>query len=181
VGCAGSGHQGFVQCRLAWAQNAVAVRRYAQSSKETTMRRTVLAFTCALALSVPSIAAAADNYGCDAVNFSAEVMEKMPNAKRLCRGLTEKNNGVYVHYVGKVVSSSAEGVTVDLIDKDNKAVTRVTFVPTDEQTVMLDNKKMKYKEAKPGTKLDFYIEASRWGLFTNPEQPVMKVTKVEHL
>ena len=136
---------------------------------------------CSLFLGVPLAASAATNYGCDSVNFSPEVMEKMPNAKRLCRGLTERNDGVYVHYVAKVVSSTADAVTVDLLDKDEKAVTRVTFTPTADQTVTMDNKKVKYKEAKPGQKLDFYIEASRWGLFSNPGDPVMKVTKVEAL
>jgi hypothetical protein len=143
--------------------------------------KTTLAIACALVLAAPAAMSAGTNYGCDAVNFSAEVMEKMPNAKRLCRGLTEKNDGVYVHYVAKVVSSSPEAVTVDFLDKDEKAVSRVTFTPTADQTVTIENKKMKYREAKPGTKLDFYIEASRWGLFSNPGEPVMKVTKVEQL
>ena len=143
--------------------------------------KTTLAIACALALSIPAVVSAADNYGCDAVNFSAEVMAKMPNAKRLCRGLTEKNDGVYVRYVGKVVSSSADSVTVDLLDKDEKAVTRVTFAPAAGQTVTLDKKKVGYREAKPGTKLDFYVNASRWGLFSNPGDPVMKVSKVEQL
>ena len=143
--------------------------------------KTTLALACTLALAVPAVASAGTNYGCDAVNFSPEVMAKMPNAKRLCRGLTEKNDGVYVHYVGKVVSSSADAVTVDLLDKDEKAVTRVTFAPAADQTVTMDNKKTKYRETKPGTKLDFYIEASRWGLFSNPGDPVMQVTKVEQL
>jgi hypothetical protein len=141
----------------------------------------MLATVCAFAVAVPALAGAGTNYGCDAVNFSAEVMEKMPNAKRLCRGLTEKNDGVYVHYIAKVVSSSPESTTVDFLDKDEKAVTRVTFAPADNQTVTMDKKKIMYREAKPGTKLDFYIEASRWGLFSNPGEPVMKVTKVEHL
>jgi hypothetical protein len=143
--------------------------------------KTTLAIACALVLAAPAAMSAGTNYGCDAVNFSAEVMEKMPNAKRLCRGLTEKNDGVYVHYVAKVVSSSPEAVTVDFLDKDEKAVSRVTFTPTADQTVSIENKKVKYREAKPGTKLDFYIEASRWGLFSNPGEPVMKVTKVEQL
>ena len=141
----------------------------------------ILALACALALAAPAVASAGNNYGCDAVNFSPEVMQKMPNAKRLCRGLTEKNDGVYVKYVGKVVSSSADSVTVDLLDKDEKAVTRVTFAPAAGQTVTLDKKKVGYREAKAGTKLDFYVNASRWGLFSNPGDPVMKVTKVEQL
>ena len=141
----------------------------------------VAGIACSLFLGVPLAASAGTNYGCDSVNFSPEVMEKMPNAKRLCRGLTERNDGVYVHYVAKVVSSKPDAVTVDLLDKDEKAVTRVTFTPAADQTVTMDNKKVKYKEAKPGQKLDFYIEASRWGLFSNPGDPVMQVTKVEAL
>ena len=67
-------------------QNGDAASRYTQSSKETPMRRTLLALACGLALSVPSIASAADDYGCDSVNFGQEVLAKLPNAKKLCRG-----------------------------------------------------------------------------------------------
>ena len=145
------------------------------------MKRMTLALACALALSACTSTGTGTDYGCDAVNFSAEVLEKMPNAKRLCRGLTEKNDGVYVKYVAKVVSSSPEAMTVDFLDKDDKAVSRVTFSPKADQTVTMDNKKVQYREAEPGTELDFYINASRWGLFSDPGAPLMEVTKVEHL
>jgi hypothetical protein len=152
------------------------------SSKETTMKRTMLAFACALAVSVPSIATAADdNYGCDAVNFSPEVLAKLPNAKKLCRGVTEKNGGIYVKYVGRVVASSPESTTIEFIDKDKKAVSRATFKPAADQMADVDGKKMKYSELKKGTELRFYIENKRWGLYGAPNDTAMQILSVEQL
>ena len=121
------------------------------------------------------------NYGCDSVNFGEEVLAKLPNAKKLCRGIKEKDGGVFVHYVGKVVAASPESVTVEFLDKDEKAVSRATFVPAADQMVSVDKKKMKYSDVKPGTKLDFYIQSTRWGLYSNPDESKMTVVKVEQL
>ncbi|HEX5650523.1 MAG TPA: hypothetical protein VFX69_12780 [Steroidobacteraceae bacterium] len=140
-----------------------------------------LALACAFALSASPAAWAGPNYGCDSVNFGQEVLDKFPNAKRLCRGIKEKDGGIYVHYVGKVVASSPESVTVEFLDKDEKAVSRATFVPAADQSVSIENKKMKYSDVKKGTKLDFYIENNRWGLYMNPGEAKMTVLKVEQL
>ena len=45
-----------------------------------------LAIACALVLAAPAAMSAGPNYGCDAINFSDEVMAKMPNAKRCAVG-----------------------------------------------------------------------------------------------
>ena len=146
------------------------------------MKKSMLAFACALALSVPSIAAAADdNYGCDSVNFGEEVLAKLPNAKKLCRGVTERNGGVYVKYVGRVVASSPESTTIEFIDKDKKAVSRATFKPAADQMAEVDGKKMKYSDLKKGTELHFYIENKRWGLYGGPSDKAMQILSVEQL
>jgi hypothetical protein len=135
---------------------------------------------CALAISAPSLATAAgENYGCESINFSQEVLTQMPNAKKLCRGIKEKNGGVYVHYVAKVESVSPTSVTVSFLDKDDKAVSRITFEPSADQTMMLDKKATKYTDLTKGQKVDFWVEHSKWGLFATPDSPMMKITKVE--
>jgi len=146
------------------------------------MKRTMLALACALALSVPTIAGAADdNYGCDAVNFGQEVLAKLPNAKKLCRGVTEKNGGVYVKYVGRVVDTSADATTIEFLDKDNKAVSRAKFKPAAGQMASVNGKQMKYSELKKGTELRFYIENKRWGLFGAPNDTAMQILSVQQL
>jgi hypothetical protein len=139
------------------------------------------ALVCAFALSASPLVWAGPNYGCDSVNFSKEVLDKFPNAKKACRGLKEKDGGIYVHYVGKVVATSPESVTVEFLDKDDKGVSRATFVPAADQMVTVANKKTKYNDLQRGTKLDFYIENNRWGLYMNPGEPKMTVLKVEQL
>lgn len=141
----------------------------------------IATITCALVLAVPALAHADSNYGCDSINFGAEVLEHMPNAKKLCRGIAEKNGTVYVHYVAQVESKTATNVTVKFLDKDDKAVSRVTFEPTADQTVMLEKKATKYTSLDKGQKLDFWIAQNKWGLFSSPDGKAMKILSVEHL
>ena len=137
---------------------------------------------CTLVLAVPAIASASSkNYGCDSINFGAEVLEKMPNAQKLCRGIAEKNGTVYVHYIAEVESRTATDVTVKFLDKNDKAVSRVKFEPTSDQTVMIDKKATKYTSLDKGQKLDFWIAQNKWGLFSNPDGKAMKIVSVEQL
>jgi hypothetical protein len=146
------------------------------------LMKILCSITCVLALSVPAVAAAADdNYGCDAINFGEEVLQKMPNAKKLCRGIKSKGDGVYVHYIAEVESAKPDAIKVKFLDKDNKAVSRVTFQPTDDQSVMIDNKSHKYSSLEKGQKLDFWIEHKRWGLYSNPDGKLMQIVSVEQL
>lgn len=139
---------------------------------------------CALVLSVPAVASAqakAKGYGCDSINFSKDVLDRMPNAQKLCRGVTEREGGVYVAYLAEVVSKTDKSVTVDFKDKDNKPVSRVEFAPTMDQTVRMGGKDVKYSSLKKGDQLDFYIEHNRWGLFASPQGQPMTIMHVQQL
>jgi hypothetical protein len=154
---------------------------FAQTTKQGTLMKLIATITCALALAIPAVASADSSHGCDIVNFGAEVLEKMPNAKKLCRGIAEKNGTVYVHYIAEVESRTATDVTVKFLDKNDKAVSRVKFEPTSDQTVMVDKKASKYTSLDKGQKLDFWIAQNKWGLFSNPDGKAMKIVSVEQL
>ncbi len=143
--------------------------------------KTISTLVFALALMSPAVFAADPNYGCDSVNFGDEVLAKMPNAKALCRGIAEKNGGIYVHYIAEVESRDASSVTVKFLDKDNKPVTRVKFEPMADQTVMMDKKSVKYSSLKKGEKIDIWIEHKKWGLYASPDGSAMKINSVERL
>jgi hypothetical protein len=135
---------------------------------------------CSLVLAMPTMALAA-GYGCDNVNFSAEVLAKMPNAQKLCHDVAEKNGGIYAHYVAEVESAKADAVTVKFLDKDNKAVSRVTFQPAADQTVSIQKKPTKFSSLSKGQKLDFWIQHNKWGLYASPDGKPMTIVSVEPL
>jgi hypothetical protein len=145
------------------------------------MKTTLGAIVSALFLFAPAMASAEAGYGCDSVNFSQEVLDKFPNAKKACRGVMEKNGSVYVKYTGKVVSSSPESTTVEFLDKDNKPVSRATFKPAADQMASVSGKKTKYSALEKNTELNFYIEHNRWGLYSSPDSTAMTILSVEQL
>jgi hypothetical protein len=136
---------------------------------------------CVLVLAMPAIALAGAGPGCDLINFGADVLAKFPNAAKACHGVSEKNGGIYVHYVGEVVAVDKEAVTVHFLDVDGKALSKVKFAPAADQTAKLEGKATKYTDLKKGTKLDFWIEHNKWGLFSSPDDKAMKILSQEML
>jgi hypothetical protein len=136
---------------------------------------------CVALLSIPAIALAASPKSCDAVNLGPEVLAKFPNAVRACHDLSEKNGGIYMHYVAKVVDVAKDGVTVEMLDTNNKAVSRVKFVPAADQMAKVEGKDESFGALKKGTKLDLYIEHSKWGLYASPDGKRMTIVSQETL
>lgn len=140
--------------------------------------------TCACAFMLvgpaPTLAANAE-LGCESVDFSQEVLAGLPNARLLCRGVMEMDGGVYVKYAGKVVASSEDSTTVELLDKNEKPASRVTFKPRLEQMTWVEDSKVTYRSLKTGARLTFYIEHHRWGLYGAPDGAVMSIVSVQQL
>lgn len=136
---------------------------------------------CVLLLAMPALAVAEGGKGCDLVNLGADVLAKFPNAARACHGVIEKNGGIYMHYVAEIVAVDNDSVTVNMLDTSGKAISQVKFAPAADQTVKLEGKEMKYTSLKKGTKLDFYIEHSKWGLYASPDSNRMTIISREDL
>ena len=115
------------------------------------------------------LAVAADRLGCDSVNFGEEVLAKFPNAKAACIDVKEKNGGIYAHYRADVVAVEKDAVTVHMLNHEGKAISKVKFVPSADQVATVDGKDTKFTDLKKGTKLDLYIEHSKWGLYASPD------------
>ena len=136
---------------------------------------------CIALVAVPAIAAAADEYGCDRVNFSEEVVAKFPNAARGCRGVTMRDNEAYVQYRVEVVAAGKETVTVHVLGKDDKGISKVKFAPKEGATINIDGKKTPYSKLKEGTQMDLYMSHDRWGLYADPASTPMNIISREDL
>ena len=80
-----------------------------------------------------------------------------------------------MHYVGEVVATDKDAVTVD------KGIVRVKLAPAAGQTAKFEGKDTSYMSLKKGTKLDFYIEHSKWGLYATPDGQRMTIISREDL
>ena len=133
-----------------------------------------------LAWPVLTLAAEPDQ-GCDRVNFDTEILANLPNARTLCRGVVERTDGLYVQFVAQVVDSSETLATVELLDRDEKPISRVTFRPREGQMTWVEDAKITYGSLKKGTRHDYYIEHRRWGLHAAPDESPMMIVSVQQL
>lgn len=140
-----------------------------------------LSMVLAALLAVPAIAVAADEIGCQSVNFGADVIAEFPNAVRACRGVKEKDGTVYARYVAKVVDTSNDTVTVVFEDKDGKGVSRVVFATAGDPGLSMGGKDTKYSDLKKGDVIDMWVPHSRFGLYGTPGGPKLNVVSKETL
>ncbi len=140
-----------------------------------------LSLVLATLLAVPAIAVAADEIGCQSVNFGADVLAEFPNAVRACRGVKEKDGTVYARYVAKVVDTSKGNLTVVFEDKDGKGVSKVVFAPTGDAGLSMGGKDTKYSSLKKGDVIDMWVPHSRFGLYGTPGGPKLTVVSKETL
>ena len=136
---------------------------------------------CLSLLALPAFAVASDRQGCDLVNFGADVLAKFPNAMEACIDVREKEGGIYAHYQADVIAVATDSVTIDILNHEGKAISRVTFVPAADQTARVDGKDVKFTDLKKGMKLDFYIEHNKWGLYGKPDGKRLTILSQESL
>jgi hypothetical protein len=140
-----------------------------------------LTVVLATLLVVPAIAVAAEEIGCQSVNFGADVLEKFPNAVAACRGVKEKDGVVYARYVAKVVDTGQGKVTIVFENKDGKGVSKVVLAPAADASLNMGGKEMKYSSLKKGDVIDMWVPHSRFGLYGTPGGPKLTVVSQETL
>lgn len=133
-------------------------------------------------LVVPAIAAAKD-YGCDEVNWGEEVLKAFPNASKGCHSVMMKNDQPYAKYVAEVqsVDRNTKEVTLHMLDKSNKAMSKVVIAPKEGASVKIDGKDTPVSKLQKGDKVSFYIPHDRWGLYSDPESTPISIVSREDL
>ena len=135
----------------------------------TRMRVSCCAASAALLLAIPVVGSAKDDYGCNDVNFSEEIVAKLPRVRDACQDVKMKGDKVYAHFVGEVMAIDSTAVTVKFKDRAGKDVSELTLAPTQEVSVTADGKEIPFTKLEKGMKIDAYVEHSRWGLYASPD------------
>jgi len=130
-------------------------------------------------LAIPAIGLAKDA-PCTDIEFSPAVLAAYPNAIEGCHGITEVDGVIYAHYVAEVQDANKDEVTIVFLDKDGKRVSKVKFEPADA-TAEINDETIRYAAMKKGTKLDFWIPYSSWGLYAVPGGTEMVIISREDL
>ncbi len=139
----------------------------------------ILTAAC-LAVLVTSGVAVAKDYGCDEVNWGADVLKVFPNASKGCHSVMMKNNQPYAKYVAEVQSASSTEVVLHMLDTKDKAYSKLVIAPKEGAHVAVDGKDTKVKDLKKGDRVSFYIPHDRWGLYADPDStPINIVSRTD--
>ena len=134
---------------------------------------------CLAVLLAPGLAGAAD-YGCEYVNFGEDVLKQYPNVLEACQGVTTKNDQPYAKFTGEVVSANKEQVVLNLLDKKDKPLSRVTVaVKNPDNTIKVNGKPVKVSRLEKGTRANFYMLHNKWGLYASPDGEALTILSRE--
>jgi hypothetical protein len=102
--------------------------------------------SAALLLAIPVVGSAKDDYGCNDVNFSQEILKQLPKVRDACQDVKMKGDKVYAHFVGEVVAVDSTAVTVRFKDRAGKDVSELMLAPTQEVSVTADGKDVPFSK-----------------------------------
>jgi hypothetical protein len=138
--------------------------------------------SAALLLAMPVVGSAAnDDYGCNDVNFSQDILKQLPRVRDACQDVKIKNDKVYAHFVGEVVAVDSTAVTVKFKDRAGKDVSELTLAPTQNTSVTSDGKDVPFTKLEKGMKIDAYVEHSRWGIYASPDGKMLTLLERKEL
>lgn len=132
---------------------------------------------CAALLTVPVIggAQAPSPTGCESVNFGAEVTTAFPRVRDACQAIMMKGDQPFVKLTGELVSANSETATVHFLDRNNKPVSEIVFAVREDARIDLDGRSTRVARLPRGTRVNFYIQHNRWGLFANPDSTPLTI------
>jgi hypothetical protein len=133
---------------------------------------------CLGVLLVPGLAGAAD-YGCEYVVFGDQVTKEFPKIADACRSVTTKNDQPYAKFVAEVVSADSKKVVVNVLDKKDKPVSRITFANKTDAKLNVDGHPVRASDLKRGTRSNFYIAHNKWGLYATPDSTPLTILSRE--
>jgi hypothetical protein len=105
---------------------------------------------------------------CTEVKYSSEFLAKYPDAPAACLEAVEKGGKRYAKFNARVYLNSAERTTVELLNVRGDRLSTFSFKPAEGAGVMIDGKKVAFKDLDTGEKISFWVSEDR---LTASEQP----------
>ena len=131
---------------------------------------------CIAILALPAMANAQAGHGCDAINIGPQVLAAFPRAAEACQGVLTKGDQPFMKLTGEVVSANSDTVTVNFIDRNSKPLSQIVFAVNDpDRRISVDGTQTRVSRLQRGTRVNFYIQHNRWGLFADPDSAPLTI------
>ena len=98
---------------------------------------------------------------CSSLKFSAEFLQKYPEAPAACIEAREYNGKRYAKFNAKVYLNSADRTTVTLLSPKGESLTTFSFRPSAEAAVKVKGKETRFKDLHEGEPISFWVSEDR--------------------
>jgi hypothetical protein len=98
---------------------------------------------------------------CADLKFSAEFLQKYPDAPAACIEAREYNGKRYAKFQAKVYLNSADRTTVTLLDPAGKDLSTFSFRPSPTTVLKINGESKKFTQLNPGEKISFWVSEDR--------------------
>jgi len=98
---------------------------------------------------------------CASLHFSAEFLQKYPDAPKACIEAREYNGKRYAHFKAKVYLNSADRTTVTLLSPAGENLSTFSFRPAPGSHVKVEGKDTNFVDLRPGNVIGFWVSEDR--------------------
>ncbi len=98
---------------------------------------------------------------CASLHFSADFLEKYPDAPKACVEAREYNGKRYAKFNAKVYLNSADRTTVTLLSPKGDDLTTFSFRPNPDSAVKVKGTTTRFKDLHEGEPISFWVSEDR--------------------
>lgn len=117
---------------------------------------------------------------CSDVNWSSQLLAAYPRIPEACQEVLTMDGKKWARFNGKLISWNANGsVTADVMNREGKALGRLTLKPAVGQKVVIDGKEKAFSQLNTGAVLNLYIPEEVFAVATEPGEPESEMSEIE--
>jgi hypothetical protein len=103
------------------------------------------------------------------ITYSKEFLSKFPDAGAACIEAKTANGKKWIRFNAEVKKKEGDHLTVEFLDKEEKAVTTMIFAFDPNATIMMEDKSVKAASAaEEGDKIMVWVPETRFDLYAKP-------------
>lgn len=121
--------------------------------------------------------------GCADVIWHTDLVQKYPRIASGCQEVVIVNGEKWARFEGDFLRNNTDGsFTTEFTTTSGRSLGRVTLLPTPDQRVTLDGRKVRFTELRAGQPLNFYLPEGEAGFALEPApatEPYVQIVRYE--
>lgn len=116
---------------------------------------------------------------CAEVKWDRELLAQYPRMPEGCQEVVSAGGRNWARFGADLVSNNQDGsVTLNFKDRRGRSMDQVTLMPSADQRVLIDGRKLRFTDLRSGEALNVYVPEGMYAISLDPNAPVGTVAAI---